>query len=90
MNTHKVYVRVKVNPGMFSDERLVSVPTTTGSLELFVLKTELSGDLLEVMLINKDEDQALVRLPSEPLWGGRNAVVRVGDLQESDGHGTLS
>lgn len=75
-------LRVKQTKGMFPTESLVVIPTTSGPIELFVDNVHLVGDEMRVEVVDKDETQALVRLPAEPIWGGRNVVVLVSDLAE--------
>jgi len=73
-------IKVKFSKGMFPSESHVIVETTSGPVELFVDNIHLVEDELNVVLIDKDDSQALVKLPAEPLWGGKNVVVHLTDL----------
>lgn len=72
------YVRVLVDVldvEPYKRENHVTLKTTTGNIEMFVDDDKLRDGALQVELVNTDDDQALVELPAEPLWGGRRVVV---------------
>ena len=73
-------VKVKYSKGMLPTESLIIIKTMSGPIELFVDNVHLVEDELRVEVLDMDESQALIRLPAEPMWGGKNIVVALPEL----------
>ena len=71
----KLALKVKVEPGMFSHERLVTISTKNGDLYLYVDASSLVGDLLQVFPVYQVDDDVLIDLPQETLTTGSRIRV---------------
>jgi hypothetical protein len=68
-------LKVKVEPGMFSHERFVTISTGNGDFYLYVDVSSLVGDLLRVFPVYQVDDEVLVDLPQETLTTGSRIRV---------------
>lgn len=68
-------VMVKVEPGMFSQERFVTITTKAGKYYLYVDSNSLVGDLLTVYPVYEIGDEILIDLPQETLTSGSRIRV---------------
>jgi hypothetical protein len=73
----KLGIKVKVEPGMFSSERFVTITTKDTAYFLFVDASSLEGDILRVYVVYKYEesDDALVDLPQDTLNNGSRVRI---------------
>ena len=76
MKEPNYYIRTsQVEPGMFSNERIVSLNLEQRVLTLIVDHADLLGDKLRVNVLQQQDDKALIDLPREPLSGSGRMVV---------------
>jgi hypothetical protein len=73
--SQRLAVRVKVEPGMFSHERFVTISTERGDFYLYVDVSSLVGDLLKVFPVYQVDDEILIDLPQETLTTGSRIRV---------------
>jgi len=71
----KLALKVKVEPGMFSHERFVTISTKNGDIYLYVDASRLVGDLLRVFPVYQVDDEILIDLPQETLTTGSRIRV---------------
>lgn len=64
-------IRVKVEPGMFSSERFVTISAGDATYFLFVDVVSLIGEnILKVYLVFEEDEDVLVDLPQDTLNNG--------------------
>ena len=65
-----------VNPGIFASERFVEIKIDNEYYSLFVDASSIDGDnLLEVSLVRKEGQNALIELPRETVNAGRRITI---------------
>jgi hypothetical protein len=70
------YIRaIKVENGMFSNERIVSLDLDDRPLTLIVDQCDVSNNKLRVNVLDTQDDRSLIDLPREPLNGSGRVVV---------------
>jgi hypothetical protein len=79
------YVRVKVEPGMFSSERYVSFQVEDKAYGLFVDEKDVAGDMMPVYLVAQQGDQAIIQLPRDTFTTGNRIQVPTSILQPGEG-----
>jgi hypothetical protein len=79
------WIRVEINPGLFPSERVVRIASAEGDIALFVSTRQLDEEarLLRVLLLDQDDEYALVQLPSQ--GGSRVAKVTRSEVRSLAG-----
>lgn len=83
-NARRRYIRVRVEPGMFSSERYVMFDAGDQSYGLFVDERDVHDNLIPVYVVAEHGDQAIVDLPRET-WTTGNRIQVPTEILEADG-----
>lgn len=90
-----IWLRCRLSPGQFSGERVVSAEDFRGSVfSLFVpdeyvrpdaqlMEGQTVDGLVQVEVVERSHDLALVRLPRQPLENGQFVTVPISALERS-------
>lgn len=69
------YIKVNVQPGMFSSEKSVSFSANSEWYTLIVDESDLAGDELRIDVVDERPERLVIRLPRETLTSGRTISV---------------
>lgn len=81
------YIRVRVEPGMFSSERYVMFDAGDKSYGLFVDERDVQDSMIPVFVVAQQGEEAIVDLPRETFTSGNRVLVPTSILEANGSTG---